>query len=88
MVETTGLAFAALIYSVIVSSGSMFTASYFARKGHLELGHGLTLAIWCGGGLGLLAYAKVKLRTPAFNTACSLACMVISVNLVRDGALL
>jgi len=88
MVETTGLALAALIYSVFVSSGSMATASYFARIGHLELGHAVTLAVWCGGGLGLLAYAKVKLRKPAFNTACSLACMVISVNLVRDGPLL
>jgi hypothetical protein len=43
------------------------------------------LIVWCGGGIGLLAFAKQKLGKPAFNTACSLACMVIFVNLVRDG---
>ena len=85
MVETTGYAFAALIYSVFVASGSMATAAYFNSIGHLLSGHALILLIWCGGGLGLLAYAKVKMGKPAFNTACSLACMVISVNLVRDG---
>jgi len=86
MIETTGFALAALAYSVAVSSGSMATAAYFNQIHRLELGHAITLITWCGGGLGLLAYAKLKLAKPAFNTACSLACMVISVNLVRDGA--
>jgi hypothetical protein len=85
MIETTGFALASLAYSVAVSSGSMATASYFKRRNRLDLGHALTLIIWCGGGIGLLAYAKQKLGKPAFNTACSLACMVIFVNLVRDG---
>jgi hypothetical protein len=85
MVETSGYAFAALLYSVAVASGSMGTAAYFNSIDYLELGHLLTLIIWCGGGLGFLAYAKLKVGKPAFNTACSLACMVISVNLVRDG---
>jgi hypothetical protein len=87
MIETTCFALAALTYSVAVSSGSMATASYFNQIDRLTLGHILTLIIWCGGGLGLLAYAKQRLGKPAFNTACSLACMVISVNLVRDGGL-
>ena len=86
MIETTGFALAALAYSVAVSSGSMATAAYFNQIHRLDLGHAITLITWCGGGLGLLAYAKLKLAKPAFNTACSLACMVISVNLVRDGA--
>jgi hypothetical protein len=85
MIETTGFALAALTYSVAVSSGSMATASYFNSIHSLALGHATTLMVWCGGGLGLLAYAKQRLGKPAFNTACSLACMVISVNLVRDG---
>jgi hypothetical protein len=85
MIETTFFALAALIYSVAVSSGSMATAAYCNQMDHLALGHALTLIIWCGGGIGFLAYAKQKLGKPAFNTACSLACMVISVNLVRDG---
>lgn len=85
MIETTGFAFAALLYSVVIASGSMATAAYFNSIHYLELGHALTLILWCGGGLGLLAHAKLKLGKPAFNTACSLACMVISVNLVRDG---
>jgi hypothetical protein len=85
MIETTGFALAALAYSVAISSGSMATAAYFDQIHSLELGHALTLVVWCGGGIGLLAYAKQKLGKPAFNTACSLACMVIFVNLVRDG---
>jgi len=85
MIETTGFAFSALAYSAFISSGSMATAAYFNQIGRLTLGHALTLIIWCGGGIGLLAYAKQKLGKPAFNTACSLACMVIFVNLVRDG---
>ena len=85
MIETTGFALASLAYSVVVSSGSMATAAYFNSIDSLDLGHALTLIVWCGGGIGLLAYAKQKLGTPAFNTACSLACMVIFVNLVRDG---
>ena len=88
MIETTGFALTALAYSVAVSSGSMATAAYFNQKHSLLVGHVTTLIIWCGGGIGLLAYAKQKLGKPAFNTACSLACMVISVNLVRDGTYL
>ena len=87
MIETTGFALAALTYSVLVSSGSMATAAWFNYSHRLALGHALILIIWCGGGIGLLAFAKQKLGKPAFNTACSLACMVISVNLVRDGVL-
>jgi hypothetical protein len=86
MIETTGFALASLAYSVAVSSGSMATAAYFNNIDSLDLGHALTLIIWCGGGVGLLAYAKQKLGKPSFNTACSLACMVIFVNLVRDGS--
>ena len=86
MIETTGFALAALAYSVAVSSGSMATAVYFRQIDRLSLGYALVLIVWCGGGIGLLAFAKQKLRKPAFNTACSLACMVIFVNLVRDGA--
>jgi hypothetical protein len=85
MIETTGFALAAVAYGVIVSAGSMATAAYFNNIHSLFVGHATTLIIWCGGGIGLLAYAKQKLGKPAFNTACSLACMVISVNLVRDG---
>ena len=85
MIETTGFALAALAYGVAVSSGSMATAAYFNQIDQLELGHNLTLIFWCGGGIGLLAYAKQKLGKPAFNTACSLACIVIFLNLVRDG---
>jgi len=86
MIETTGFALTALTYSVGITSGSMATAAYFNQIDSLALGHALTLLIWCGGGIGLLAYAKQKLGKPAFNTACSLACMVIFVNLVRDGS--
>lgn len=85
MIETTGFALAALAFSVVVSSGSMATAVYFNQINRLHLGHALTLIIWCGGGIGLLAFAKQRLGKPALSTACSLACMVISVNLVRDG---
>jgi hypothetical protein len=85
MIETTGFALASLAYSVAVSSGSMATAAYFKSIGRFDLGHALDLIIWCGGGTGLLAYAKQKMSKPEFNTACSLACMVIFVNLVRDG---
>jgi hypothetical protein len=85
MIETTGFALTAVAYSVLVSSGSMATAAYFNNIHSLFVGHATTLIVWCGGGLGLLAYAKQKLGKPAFNTACSLACMLISVNLVRDG---
>ena len=85
MIETTGFALAALAYSVAVSSGSMAMAVYFNQMHRLALGHAITLITWCGGGIGLLAYGKQKLAKPSFNTACSLACMVISVNLVRDG---
>ena len=86
MIETTGFALASLAYSVLVCFGSMATAAYFNKIDSLDLGHTLTLIIWCGGGIGLLAYAKQKLGKPALNTACSLACMVIFVNLVRDGS--
>ena len=86
MIETTGFALAALAYSVVVASGSMATAAYFNQIDHLDLGHTVILVGWCGCGIAILAYAKQRLQKPAFNTACSLASMVIFVNLVRDGA--
>ncbi|EPS37915.1 hypothetical protein H072_8348 [Dactylellina haptotyla CBS 200.50] len=86
MTEATLFATIAVLYSFLVSVGTLGTAIFFNDRGMIELGHAIILAVFCIGGLGLVGWTKLKLASPTVNVSCSLASIIIITTLTKDGA--
>ncbi|KAK4992894.1 hypothetical protein LTR50_000800 [Elasticomyces elasticus] len=87
MHEATLLAFIAFLYAAFISFTSMVVSVFFDRQHLLVLGHAIVLVVFCGGGLGFVAWLKQRLGNPLVNVACSLASLVIISILTREGAI-
>ena len=87
MIEALIYAFAAFAYTAVVSVISMGIAVLFDDKLHfLVLGHAVVLVLFIGGGLGLIAWIKLKLGDPLVNVACSLASLTLITILTKEGS--
>ncbi|KPI41649.1 uncharacterized protein AB675_9017 [Cyphellophora attinorum] len=87
MLEALIYAFTAFAYTAVVSVISMGVAVLFDDKLHLLiLGHVLILILFVGGGLGLIAWTKLKLSDPLINVACSLASLTLITILTKEGS--
>jgi hypothetical protein len=87
MLEALIYAFAAFAYTAVMSVTSMGIAVLFEDKIHaLTLGHCLILFIFVGGGLGFVAWVKLKLGDPLVNVACSLASLTLITILTKEGS--
>ncbi|CAG8604783.1 784_t:CDS:2, partial [Acaulospora colombiana] len=74
------------IYGMLVGYGSMKTANFFYSNDMPYLDYITTVFLWCGGNMFLVALSRAKLNKPTFNSACSLANIIIFVTLTREGA--
>ncbi|CAI2170058.1 83_t:CDS:2 [Funneliformis geosporum] len=74
------------LYGSLVGIGSMACAVWFNDQGYNTLGHIVTVVFWCGGSMFIVAFLKAKLNKPSFNSACSLANIIIFVVLTKEGA--
>ncbi|RHZ54171.1 hypothetical protein Glove_429g25 [Diversispora epigaea] len=86
--EAVFFSFLGGIYGMLVGIGSMVTAKWFYSHDMPNLGHLITVVVWCGGSMFIVAFNKAKFNKPAFNSACSLANIIIFVTLTREGALI
>ncbi|KAF3914813.1 hypothetical protein ABW20_dc0103007 [Dactylellina cionopaga] len=86
MVEATVFATIAVLYSFLVSSGTLGTAIFFHDLGKIWIGHAVILSVFCVGGLGLVGWTKLKMASPSANVSCSLAAIIIITTLTKDGA--
>ncbi|KAJ6260588.1 LOW QUALITY PROTEIN: hypothetical protein Dda_4814 [Drechslerella dactyloides] len=86
MAEATVFATIAVLYSFLVSAGTLGTAMFFDHMDKLVLGHIIILAVFCAGGLGLIGWTKLKMASPSANVSCSLASIIIITTLTKDGA--
>ncbi|ETN40193.1 uncharacterized protein HMPREF1541_04469 [Cyphellophora europaea CBS 101466] len=87
MLEALIYAFSAFAYTAVVSVVSMGIAVFFEDKVHLlTLGHALILVFFVGGGLGFVAWVKLKLGDPLVNVACSLASLTLITILTKEGS--
>lgn len=51
----------------------------------LRLGEMLVLVVWIGAALGGLAWTKQWMNNPSYNTACSMAAVILFVVVVKEG---
>ncbi|KIW10116.1 hypothetical protein PV08_11076 [Exophiala spinifera] len=87
MLDALLLASIAFLYTAVVSLLSMTVAAFFADTVHLiELGHAIVLIFFVGGGLGLVAWIKLRKSDPLVNIACSLTSLGLINILTREGA--
>lgn len=87
MCEAMIYAFAAFAYTAVVSMISMGIAVLFDDKIHLlAVGHLLVLVLFIGGGLGFVAWVKLKFGDPLINVACSLASLTLITILTKEGS--
>lgn len=87
MLDALILATSAFLYVALVSFLSMSVAVFFADTLDLiELGHALVLVVFVGGGLGLVAWVKLKRNDPLVNIACSLVSLTAVTILTKEGA--
>ncbi|RMZ81387.1 hypothetical protein DV738_g2204, partial [Chaetothyriales sp. CBS 135597] len=87
MLEALVLAFGAFCYTAVVAVAGMSVAVFFADTVNLiSLGHTIVLIVFVGGGLGFIAWVKVKRGDPLVNIACSLASLTLISTLTREAA--
>ncbi|KAJ9612633.1 hypothetical protein H2200_004230 [Cladophialophora chaetospira] len=87
MLDALILAVSAFLYVALISFLSMSVAVFFADTVQLiELGHAIVLVVFVGGGLGLVAWVKLKKNDPLVNIACSLVSLTAVTILTKEGA--
>ncbi|CAG8669812.1 5812_t:CDS:2, partial [Ambispora leptoticha] len=84
--EAIFFAFFAGCYGALVGVFSMASAVWFNKQEMYILGHAVSVFVWCGGSLFILAFLKATLKKPAFNSACSVTSIIIFVVLTKEGA--
>ena len=87
MLDALLLATSAFLYVAVVSFLSMSVAAFFADTVHMiEVGHAIVLILFIGGGLGLVAWVKLKRNDPLVNISCSLVSLTLVTILTKEGA--
>ncbi|PCH35986.1 hypothetical protein WOLCODRAFT_140156 [Wolfiporia cocos MD-104 SS10] len=76
-----------LLFAAFVSLSSMSMYWFFeVQPGWEWLADSLVL-LWIGLGMSLVAWTKVWMAKPTFNTACSMTAIILFVVVVREGGL-
>ncbi|RMZ92616.1 hypothetical protein DV736_g175, partial [Chaetothyriales sp. CBS 134916] len=87
MLEALMLAFGAFCYTAVMAVAGMSVTVFFADTVDLiALGRLVVLVVFVGGGLGFIAWVKVKKGDPLVNVACSLASLTLISTLTREAA--
>lgn len=86
MHEGTILALIGFCYSAFISFTSMGVSMFFGQRDLLQVGHAIVLIVFCGGGLGFIAWTKQHFGHPLVNVACSLASLACVSVLVKEGS--
>ncbi|WPH00318.1 Hypothetical protein R9X50_00314300 [Acrodontium crateriforme] len=86
MHEATVLAVIALCFSGFISFTSMGISMLMADLDMLPIGHAIVLIVFLGGGLGFIAWTKLRLGQPLVNVATALASLGCISVLVKEGS--
>ncbi|KAJ2918023.1 hypothetical protein MD484_g2384, partial [Candolleomyces efflorescens] len=85
MIEADLFVLMGLIYSAVVCMGSMAMYWWLELKPGWEwLADAIVLA-WIGISMSVVAFFKVWMNNPSFNTACSMMAIIIFVVVVKEG---
>ncbi|OCH91682.1 hypothetical protein OBBRIDRAFT_728270 [Obba rivulosa] len=87
MVEADIFCSMGLIFAAFISLGSMASFWFLqVRHGWEWLGDLLVL-VWVGVGMSIVAWMKMWMSKPTFNTACSMTAIILFVVVVKEGGL-
>jgi hypothetical protein len=56
------------LYGSLIGIGSMASAVWFNDNNNYVFGHIISVVIWCGGSMFIVAYFRAKLNKPTFNS--------------------
>lgn len=76
----------AAAFAVFGCLGSMATAVWLNRAGCELLSHTIVLTFWLAGSCGFLAFMKHRVNKPSFGSPCSMAALILSVVITKEGA--
>ncbi|RIA95229.1 Fusaric acid resistance protein-like-domain-containing protein [Glomus cerebriforme] len=85
MYEAVGYSLLGGLFGSLVTIGSMASAVWFNANDHNNLGCIISVVVWCGGSMFIVAFLRAKLNKPTFNSACSLANIIIFVIIAKEG---
>ena len=86
MLEADVYAIVGFVYSVALSLACMALAVFLHDRDQPLLSNVIIVFFFLGAAMGLVAWAKVKLGSPSFNTACSMIGIIIFTVTVQEGA--
>lgn len=87
MHEAVILALIGFCYAAFISFTSMAVSMFFGQRDLLQVGHAIVLIVFCGGGMGFIAWTKQHFGHPLVNVACSLASLACVSVLVKEGTI-
>ncbi|CAK5265809.1 unnamed protein product [Mycena citricolor] len=87
MVEADFYCFLGLVYSAFVSLSSMTVFWWLEQKPGWEWLADIFVIVWIGVSMSVVAWMKVYMASPSFNTACSMTAILLFVVLVKEGGL-
>ncbi|KAK7448857.1 hypothetical protein VKT23_013587 [Stygiomarasmius scandens] len=85
MVEANVFCLFGLFYASFVCLSCMSVFWWLERKPGLEWVGDIFAIVWVGLAMSLLAWLKVWMANPQFNTACSMMAIILFVVLVKEG---
>ncbi|KAF8143351.1 hypothetical protein K438DRAFT_1876211 [Mycena galopus ATCC 62051] len=87
MVEADMYCFVGLVYSAFVCLSSMTMFWWLETKPGWEWLADILVIAWIGVSMSIVAWMKVWMASPSFNTACSMTAIILFVVLVKEGGL-
>ncbi|KAJ7354534.1 Fusaric acid resistance protein-like-domain-containing protein [Mycena albidolilacea] len=87
MVEADLYCFVGLVYSAFVCLASMTMFWWLETKPGWEWLADILVIVWIGVSMSVVAWMKVWMASPSFNTACSMTAIILFVVLVKEGGL-
>ncbi len=86
MLEADIYAVLGWLYALVVSVLSMGVAVFLHDQGLATLSNVLIVALFIGGGMGFVAWSKVRMASPTFSTTCSMIGIIVFTVVVREGS--
>ncbi|KAI0694282.1 Fusaric acid resistance protein-like-domain-containing protein [Cytidiella melzeri] len=85
MIEADLFCLMGVLYAAFVSLGSMSMYWFFEVRAGWEWLADCLVILWIGLGMSGMAYMKMWMAKPSFNTACSMTSIILFVVVVKEG---
>ncbi|KAH9839086.1 Fusaric acid resistance protein-like-domain-containing protein [Rhodofomes roseus] len=87
MLEADMYCLAGLLFAAFVSLSSMTMFWFFEVRAGWEWLADALIILWIGIGMSLVAWMKLWMAKPTFNTACSMTTIILFVVVVKEGGI-